>query len=252
MKKVAVAGGTGTVGRLVVQALQRQGVDTLVLSRATGVDLTSGTGLDQALRGVDAVVDVTNVQTTATRKSISFFEATTSALLRAERAAGVQHHVALSILGIDPLDSGYYAGKRAQERRISQSDVPWTILRATQFHEFAGQILRQTALGPIAAVPVLPSQPIAAVEVAEALARIAVGPSLCRHRDLAGPQQEQLVDMVRRYASATGSRRRVVPLFLPGRNWKAIRRGALLPGPEAERGVQTFQTWLEALPATRQ
>jgi uncharacterized protein YbjT (DUF2867 family) len=249
MTTVAVAGGTGTVGRLVVEALRRHGAEPTVLSRSGGVDLVSGRGVVEALQGVDAVVDVSNVQTTATRKSVSFFQAVTRTLLTAEQVAGVQHHVALSIVGIDSLNSGYYAGKRAQERLLTESDMSWSILRSTQFHEFAAQLLSQATLGPIAVLPSLPTQPIAAREVAEALAGIAVGPAVGRHRDLAGPRREQLVDMARRYAAATGSRRLVVPVSVPGETWKAIRAGALLPGPGAEHGEQTFDEWLAAAPA---
>ncbi|MEU3473853.1 NAD(P)H-binding protein [Rhodococcus sp. NPDC006774] len=138
--KLAVAGGTGTVGVHVVEVARQRGHEVVVLSRSAGVDLVSGSGLSDALAGVDAVVDVASTQTISAKESMSFFAAVTRNLLTAEGAAGVGHHVALSIVGIDRAPHSYYAGKVEQERIIRAGTVPWTILRATQFHEFAGQI----------------------------------------------------------------------------------------------------------------
>ncbi len=136
--RVAVAGGTGVVGRLVVSALQEQGHHPTVLARSVGVDVISGDGLAAALDRVDAVVDVTNVVTVRRATAVRFFETSTRQLLDAGTRAGVRHYVVLPIVGIDGVDYGYYEGKRRQERLALDSDLPVSVLRSTQFHEFAG------------------------------------------------------------------------------------------------------------------
>lgn len=193
--RIAVAGGTGAVGRHVVAAAESRGHDILTLTRRNGHDLEAGTGLAGALDGVDAVIDVTSVQTTSARRSRSFFTAVTGNLLRAERDAGVGHHVALSIVGIDGVDAAYYAGKLAQERLVEAGPVPFTILRATQFHEFAEQLVQRTSLGRFTPAPTAPIRPVAAREVGSRLVELAeAGPS-GRARDLTGPRDERLADM---------------------------------------------------------
>jgi uncharacterized protein YbjT (DUF2867 family) len=213
------------------------------------VDLTTGTGLD--LSGVDTVIDVSSVQTLSAPESTRFFTAATRTLVAAGRSAGVQHHLALSIVGTDAAPFGYYAGKLGQERLVAGSPVPWTILRATQFHEFAGQLLSRTRRGPVAAVPVMRSQPVAAREVAARLVELAESGPAGRVADLAGPRPENMTDLVRRWARATGTRVRVLSLPLPGRLGRAMRDGTLLPGEGAQLGTQTFDDWLAAF-ATRQ
>ncbi|MFC6258469.1 SDR family oxidoreductase, partial [Kocuria oceani] len=160
--RIAVAGGTGVVGRHVVETARGRGHEVVVLARSQGVDLSTGAGLD--LAGVQAVVDVTSIRTTSGRSATRFFTEVTRHLLAAERAAGVGHHLVLSIVGLDDAPYGYYAGKAAQERLVQAGEVPWTLLRATQFHEFAGQVHERMRLGPVALVPAMRSQPIAARE----------------------------------------------------------------------------------------
>jgi uncharacterized protein YbjT (DUF2867 family) len=241
--KVAVAGGTGVVGRHVVEGLRASGHEPVVLSRATGVDVTSGSGLERALDGVEAVVDVSNAATSTRSGSVAFFEAATRHLLEAGHAAGVRHHVALSIIGIDRVDTGYYAGKRRQEELVLAGPVPFTVVRAAQFHEFAAQLLARLR-GPVVPVPRMLMQPIAAREVGTALAAAAVGEPQGRAAELAGPEQVELVDAVRRVLRAQGSRRLVVPLRLPGAAGKAMAGGALTPADGLSRTGQTFAQWL--------
>ena len=138
--RIAIAGGTGTVGRPTVDAAHAAGHETVVLTRSSGVDLVSGEGLDAALDGVDAVVDLANITTLSADEATRFFSAATGNLVAAAQRAGVRHVVLLSIVGIDRMPHDYYAGKLAQERVVEASPVPWTIVRATQFHEFAGQL----------------------------------------------------------------------------------------------------------------
>lgn len=243
MTTVAVAGGTGTVGRPVVARLQALGHDARVLSRAEGVDLVAGPGVD--LRGVDAVIDVSNVTTLSARRSTAFFETATRTLLDAGRRDGVRHHVALSIVGIEAAPGGYYAGKLAQERAVRAGSVPWSILRATQFHEFAAQTVRQTAIGPVVLVPRMRTQPVSTRELAVALVDLALGDPVGDDGELAGPREERLADMVRAYVGATRRGGRVLEVPFPGRFGRAMARGELLPGRGARLGRQTFTEWLE-------
>lgn len=241
--KVAVAGGTGVVGRHVVEGLRASGHETVVLSRATGVDVTSGVGLERALDGVEAVVDVSNAATSTRSGSVAFFEAASRHLLEAGHAAGVRHHVALSIIGIDRVDTGYYAGKRRQEELVLAGPVPWTVLRAAQFHEFPAQLLARLP-GPVVPVPAMLMQPVAAYEVGAALAEAATRAPQGRAPELAGPEKVQLVDAVRRVVKAQGARRLVVPVRVPGAAGRAMASGALTPADGLPRTGQTFSQWL--------
>ena len=243
--RVAVAGGTGVVGRHVVSALRAAGCEPVVLARSTGVDLLTGRGLDEALRGVRAVVDVSNVATQRRSAAVGFFSAATSALLAAGARAGVRHHVVLSIVGVDRVDTGYYAGKRAQERLVSAGEVPWTVLRATQFHEFTEQVLA-IVRGPVAPVPAMRVQPVAAREVGEHLADLVLAAPVGRAPELAGPEVHELPDLVRRLLRARGSRRLVLPLRGPTAASRAVTGGALLPTGAGPRGRQPFDDWLRS------
>jgi uncharacterized protein YbjT (DUF2867 family) len=244
---IAVAGGTGTVGRHVVDAARKRGYDVRVLARSTGVDLITGEGLDRALDGVEAVIDTANLSTTSADASVAFFGTTTRTMLEAEARASVRHHVALSIVGVDRAPEGYYAGKAAQEALVAAGPVPWTIQRATQFHDFAAQLYAGAKLGPVHLAPRMRTQPVSTEEVAEALiGLVEAGPS-GRARDLAGPREEALVDMIRAYARAIGHRGWIPAINLPGALGRAQRDGSLLPSPDAERGRQTFAEWVEGV-----
>lgn len=238
--KVAVAGGTGLTGRHVIEALCAAGHEPVALARSTGVDLVTGAGLDAALAGVDVTIDVSNVTTMKRAEAVGFFDRAGRHLLGAAARAGVRHHVALSIVGIDRVRTGYYQGKLRQEEIVREGAVPWTVLRATQFHEFAEQILERVP-GPVALVPRLTVQPIAVREVAQALVALAAGEPQKDAPDLAGPRVESLADMARRLVrSGTVRRRPVVPLWLPG----PMAHGGLLPTGTGPRGTQTFEQWL--------
>jgi uncharacterized protein YbjT (DUF2867 family) len=244
--RVAVVGGTGVVGRHAVAVLRGRGHEVRVLSRSAGVDVRTGRGLPAALDGVGAVVDVANVATTRRAAATGFFTAVTEHLLDAGRRAGVGHHVVLSIVGIDDVDTGYYAGKRRQEALALAGGVPASVLRATQFHEFAAQMLDRLRLGPVAFVPRMRTQPVAAREVGEALADLAVGPAVGRAPDLGGPEVHTVADLVGRVLRARGERVRLVPFPVPGRAGRAMAGSGLLPGPDARRGRTTFEEWLTA------
>lgn len=244
--KIAVAGGTGKTGRPVVAQLDAQGHQPVILARSHGVDLLQNTGLEAALDGVDAVIDVTDFATMNAKKARASFGAATANLLAAARRSGVRHHVALSIIGIDRAPTGYYQGKLCQEETVKAGGVPWTILRAAQFHEFAAQVLAQVP-GPVALVPKMRSQPIAVSEVAAHLCTLATGDPQQMAPELAGPRVESMVDMARQLIHRRGRHRPVIPLRLPGAAGKAIAGGALLPTHPGPRGRQTYADWLAAL-----
>lgn len=240
--RVAVTGGTGVVGAHVVALARERGHTVVVLSRAAGVDLTTGADPAERLRGADTVVDVSGTRAQRRRAARAFFGAVTGQMLAAGARAGVAHHVTLSIVGIDRVDTGYYAGKRHQEERVAAGPVPWTVLRTTQFHELAEQSLGFAALGPVSLVPVMRVRPVAAAEVAAALVELAEGPPAGRVPDLAGPQEHDLVDLARR----VGAGRQVVGVPLPGAAGRAVRSGGLLPDTEGPRGGTTFAEWVAA------
>lgn len=243
--RIAVAGGTGWTGRLVVDALRSGGDEPVVLARSTGVDLTTGAGLDGKLDGVRAVIDVSNVATTGARRSTAFFETATGRLLEAGRRAGVAHHVALSIVGVDRVDFGYYAGKCRQEELVLNGPVPGTVVRATQFHEFAAQCLARG--GPVAIAPKMLCQPVAVAEVARHLVDLVHQEPAGLAPELAGPEEHlRMEDMVRRLSRARGARRPVVALGIPGRAGRGLTGGGLLPSGPGPRGTVTFDAWLDA------
>jgi uncharacterized protein YbjT (DUF2867 family) len=246
--KIAVAGGTGVAGRRVVEALIAAAHEPVVLARSTGVDVLTGAGLDAALAGVDAVVDATNKMTTSRRTAVKFFETAGRNLTAAASRAGVGHFVTLSIVGIDRVDYGYYEGKLVQEKIVRESGLPYTILRATQFHEFADQVLKLTP-GPVAFIPRMQSRTVAVSEVGQALAEIATS-SPQGMVEIAGPQVESMLDLARRLVKARGAHRVVLPLWMPGSGAKAMASGGLLPtDPNSRRGRIGFDEWLATVGA---
>lgn len=246
MKRIAVAGATGVVGRLVVEAVRAAGDEAVPISRSGGVDVTRAEGLAAAIEGCDAVVDVTSIGTLQTRAAIEFFATATRNLLAAERDAGVPHHVALSIVGAAESTSGYYAGKAEQERLVMAADERWSLLRATQFHEFAAQTLARGRTLGVYLGPKMRCRPVAAAEVAAALAGIAAGEPAGLVPDLAGPSIERMADLMRRLLRARGERGPVLEVRLPGSMGRILADGRLIPGPEAMLGRESFDEWLVA------
>ena len=243
MTSIAVAGGTGVLGSRIVEAVRSRGASPVVIARSQGIDLTTGAGLDPALEGVDAVIDASNVTTLRAGPAIAFFETVTRQLLEAEERAGVRHHVAVSIVGCDRVDVPYYLGKRRQEELVRDGAVPWTIVRATQFHEFAGQLLDRSR-GPVAVVPKMLTQPVAAHQLADLLVDTALGEPRGLAPDVGGPEQHQLPDLARRVVRSTGGRRKVLGVPVPGRAGRQIAEGGLLTGDGATVLDETFDTWL--------
>ncbi len=263
--RILVVGGTGTVGRPTVEELARRGHEVRVLSRhprpdggparQVGADLTTGAGLGQALDAVDAVVDVSNVTTLDEAVATRFFVGATERLVAAEAAAGVRRHVLLSIVGVDRVASGYYRAKVAQERALADAadaaGVGWRVLRATQFHEFAGQMIERLRRGPLVPVPVMDVQPVSTLDVARALADAVEQPAGRSGRvpDLAGPEPMPFTSMVRTVLRARGRRAVVLPIPLPGSAGRAMRTGGLRPEPGAPLRIGTvrFGDYLDQL-----
>jgi uncharacterized protein YbjT (DUF2867 family) len=254
--RVLVIGGSGLVGRPTASELVRRGHTVAVLTRsgaggppgtqAFAGDVTTGAGVAAALDSADCVVDCGNVVTVRRKTAVDFFTTTTRRLGELGKAAGVRHHVVLGIVNSDKVAFPYFAGKLAQERTALDGPVPATVLRATQFHEFAGQVLGQLRVARWSFVPEALIQPIAAAEVGVALAEVVEAGPNGRVRDIAGPRPERLTDMARQVVAHRGERRTVVGLRLPGRTPHAMRDGAQLPGGDALLRGPTFREWLLA------
>lgn len=251
--RVAVAGATGVVGRHVTDRLREAGHSPVALSRSGGVDVTTGAGLDAAMCGAEAVIDVSNVATTRASVARDFFTRGTGQLLAAGQRAGVTHHLALSIIGIDRVGLGYYVGKRDQEAAVlgPEAHGTGTVLRAAQFHEFAGQLLDR-ARGPVALVPRMRIQPLAARAVAAALVELLAAPPVGMAPELAGPEEHELAELARRVLAARGRRRLLLSPRLPGAVGRALAEGGLLPAGPVQLASQTFDAWLAGPDGPRQ
>jgi uncharacterized protein YbjT (DUF2867 family) len=242
--RIAVIGATGLVGRAVRAAVERNGHEAVAVSRSAGVDVVSGEGLEAALAGCDAVIDVVNTPENEGDGPRRFFTAATENLLRAGQRAGVSHHVVLSIVGVDLVRGNpHYAGKQHQERLARSGPVPATIVRATQFHDFAGMVASWTRDGDSAFVPPLLVQPVDVGDLATALVEVAAGSRDGGLVEIAGPEKQDLVDMARRTLAARGESVRLTTGW--GEPFGVEMAGdALLPGPGARIATTTFDDWL--------
>ncbi len=244
---IAVAGGSGLVGRHVVAALARLGDDVVILSRRHGIDLRTGDGLSDALAGVDALVDVTNVGATDRARAATFFTAVTRQLQEVGARCKVRHLVTLSIVGLERVqDDGYYAAKLAQEHAALAGPIPATIVRATQFHEFPAQMLARLRRGRFALVPHLPIQPVAARAVGARLAEVVTNGPGTERLELAGPEPGDLVVLARSFLRRRGAHIAVIPFPDLSPSRRAARKGGLLPGAEVEVIGPRFSAWLDS------
>jgi uncharacterized protein YbjT (DUF2867 family) len=244
--RIAIAGGTGRIGRLTSAVLESAGHQTVPFGRAAGIDAYAGRGLDDALRGADALIDVTNTPASDKAEIVDFFGTVTSNLLAAEERAGVRHHVLLSIVGIDRNKRApHYAGKREQERLVESGPVPWSIVRATQFYDYPAMVAGRAEKDGAATVAPLLLQPIAPADVAAELAEVAVGAPLRAKIEIAGPETQDLVDMARRTFTVRGQDIKLVPTWR-GPYGTDMAGEAMLPGEGARLGPTTFDAWLAA------
>ena len=249
--RIAIAGGTGLVGSYTADAAEAAGHDVVVLSRKTGVDVQTGDGLAAALDRIDVVIDTLNAISIKGSVAKAFFVATSRNLQEAGSRAGVQHIVPLSIVGIDRVPGyGYYTAKLAQEAAVSQGPLPVTILRATQFHEFPAQIMQVTKRGPIAIVPHIKSQPVAARTVGEHLVRLAEQRPGGVH-ELAGPGIHDIADLAKRTVASRGLSLKVISVPVPGKAGARMRAGALLATEATTIDGPTFDDWLGSADANR-
>jgi uncharacterized protein YbjT (DUF2867 family) len=204
--RIAVIGASGLIGTKVVELLTAQGHDVVAASRGSGADVVTGDGLAEAVAGAQVLVDVVNSPSFADDAVLAFFTASTANLVAAAKAAGVGHYVALSIVGVDGLpESGYLRAKVVQERTISESGLPHTIVRATQFHEFADSITQTLQVGDEVHAPDALIQPVAAAEVSAEVARAATAEPINGTRDFGGPDKMPFADMARAVLAAKGA-----------------------------------------------
>lgn len=245
--RIGIAGATGNIGARTASILERQGHDPVRVSRSLGVDLTTGQGLDAALEGVHAVVDAVSSPPLGPEDTREYFSTTTRNLLAAEQRAGVRHHVLLTIVGIHRIQGGtaHYAGKREQERLVEEGGVPWTIVPATQFHDFAALAASWTEREGVAIIAPLLVQPIAPDDIAQVLAEVATGEPQGRYVDVAGPETQDLVDMARRTNDVLGRSVKLVPAWT-GPIGEEMAGNVLLPGENARIAPTTFDEWLAA------
>lgn len=247
--KIVVIGGSGLIGSRVVERLRKQGREVLAASPASGVDAVTGEGLDAALAGAQVVVDVSNSPSFAPDDVMAFFRASQGNLAAAEARAGVAHHVALSIVGTERLpDSGYFLAKLEQERLVKASPVPYTIVRATQFFEFLAAIGQGSAQAGEARLPTALMQPVAADDVADAVADAALAAPCKGTSEVAGPQALPMDEFVRRTLQGRAGAPRVVGDAQARYFGAAIDDRSLTPGEGARIGATGFEDWLARRP----
>ncbi|MFK4145235.1 SDR family oxidoreductase [Streptomyces sp. NPDC004065] len=240
--KIAVIGGTGLIGSRVVEKLNAAGHEAVPHSKSTGVDIVGGRGLDEALAGADVVVNLTN-SPTFDEASLDFFRTSMGNLLAAAGKAGAGHVVVLSIVGVDQVpELVYYRAKTLQEELLAAGPVPYSIVRATQFMEFMEDVMAWTTEGDTVRLPATPIQPIAADDVAAAVAEVAAGSPLNGVRNIAGPEVFTLDELGRITLACRGDNRRVVTD--PTAGIFAAVRGDVLTDPDARTAATRYTDWL--------
>jgi uncharacterized protein YbjT (DUF2867 family) len=243
--KIVVIGGTGLIGSNIVNRLRLHGHETVAASPRTGVNTLTRQGLAEALAGAQVVVDVSNSPSFEERAVLEFFETSTRNLLAAEAAAGVEHHVALSIVGTDRLpDNGYFRAKLAQENLIKASTIPFTILRATQFFEFIGGIVDSSADGGTIRLSPALIQPIAADDVSAVLADLSVRSPVNGTVEVAGPDRFPLDELARKSLAAREDRREVIADVHARYFGSELDDRSLVAGDSARIGRTRFHNWL--------
>ena len=243
--KIVVIGGTGLIGAKLVKNLQQQGHEVVAAAPSSGVNTLTGEGLADALRGAQVVVDVANAPSWEDKAVLEFFETSGRNLLAAETAAGVKHHVALSVVGTDRLlASGYFRAKMAQEKLIKASKIPYTIVRSTQFFEFASGIAKNATEGATVRLPSALMQPIAADDVAAALADVTVGEPVNGTVEIAGPDPIRQDELVRQFLSSTGDARTVVTDINARYYGLEVNDQSLVPSDRPRLGSIHFAEWL--------
>jgi uncharacterized protein YbjT (DUF2867 family) len=242
--KIVVIGGTGLIGSKTVAILRQGGHEVIAASPQSGINTITGEGLQEAVAGAQVVIDLANSPSFEDKAVLAFFETSGRNLLAAEAAAGVRHHVALSIVAIDRTDNGYFRAKVAQEKLIAASGVPYTIIRSTQFLEFLGGIADSSMDGSVVRLPPVLFQPIASDDVAAVVAEVALAPPRNAIVEIAGPERVPLSEILARYLKAVGDRREVTSdpeaRFWGGR----VEENSLVPLGEARLGRIGLDEWV--------
>jgi uncharacterized protein YbjT (DUF2867 family) len=243
--KIVVIGGTGLIGSKLVKELQEKGHDAIAAAPNTGVNTITGEGLKEALSGAQVVVDLANAPVWEDKAVLEFFGTSGRNLMAAEKAAGVKHHLALSIVGSDRSpDSGYLRAKLAQEELIKASGIPYTILRSTQFFEFVGGIVKSGAEGDVVRLSPALFQPIASDDVVANLAELTLAPPLIGIVEVAGPEALPMDQFGRKFLDASSDRRKVIADV----HWRyfgtELDDRSLTPGDRPRLGTIRFDEWL--------
>lgn len=243
--KILVIGGSGRIGSKVVQRLRDQGHDVDAASTASGLDILTGEGLEKAMAGASVVVDLAN-SPTFDAASVTFFETAGKNILSAEKKAGVKHHVALSVVGTDRLAANdYFRAKLTQERLIRESDIPYTIIRSTQFFEFLPGIVKSGESDGVIRLPTANVQPIASDDVADAVTQHALGAPVNATTDIAGPERVPMSELAQRFLSSTQDSRTVIgdphALYFG----VELQDDTLVPDGQAWHGALDFAQWLK-------
>src|SRR5438874_5333238 len=256
--KIVVIGGSGLIGAKVVSNLRQRGHEVVAASPSTGVNTLTGEGLAEALADARVVVDVANSPSFEDKPAMKFFETSGRNLLAGEAAAGVEHHVALSVVGTDRLLasgpgslSGYFRAKMAQENLIKASGIPFTIIHATQFFEFVKGIAQSATDGSTVRLSPILMQPIVSDDVAAAVADVALGQPVNGMIEIAGPDQIRQDELIRHYLSATGDPRNVVTDTNAGYYGIKVNDESLMPGDNPRLGTTHFEDWLSRSTAQR-
>ena len=244
--RIVVIGGTGLIGSRLVNKLREQGHEAVAAAPNTGVNTVTGEGLAEVLKGTSVVVDVSDAPDWEDAAVLKFFETSTRNLLTAEAAAGVRHHVALSVVGTERmLQSGYFRAKIAQENLIKASSIPYSIVRATQFYEFFKSITDLSTDGNKVRLPHVLFQPMAADDVASAVARVAVGPPVNGIVEIGGPEKFRLDEFIRRGLAARKDPREVVADPHARYYGIEVKERTLIPEDNAKLGKIRFEEWLK-------
>jgi uncharacterized protein YbjT (DUF2867 family) len=250
--KIVVIGGSGLIGTKLVKRLREGGHEVLAASPRSGVNTVTGEGLAQALAGAQVVVDVANSPSFEDKAALAFFQASGRNLMAAEAAAGVRHHLALSVVGTDRLpECGYFRAKLAQEELIRASGIPYTILRATQFFEFIGGIVDAGLKDDVVSLSPALVQPVASDDVVATLAGLAVGSPLNATVEVAGPEACPLDTLAQRFLAAKDDRRRVIADVHARYFGATLNDRSLTPGERPRLGPTSFEDWLSRTAAQR-
>jgi uncharacterized protein YbjT (DUF2867 family) len=245
--KIVVIGGSGLIGSKVVQKLGAHGHQAVAASPNSGVNTLTGEGLAEVLKGAQVVVDVSNSPSFEDKAAMDFFTTSTCNLLKCERPAGVRHHIALSVVGADRLlETGYIRAKLVQEKLIKESSIPYSIVHATQFFEFGARIADDATEGNTVRIPPVLFQPIAADDVASALARVAVGSPLNRTIEIGGPEQFRFDDFIHKVLSARHDPREVIADPHARYYGAELSERTLIPDDGAQLGETRLVDWFKS------